>query len=143
MLNQCQARCETSGGRLHLVQGDSERLPFQDNAFDVITCTHSFHHYPHQQKVVAEMHRVLRPGGRLLIIDGDRDGWWGWLVYDVVVVMMEGAVRHLSDHAFRDMYTSAGFGNLNQQRRGRFLPFLLTVGEAIKPALSKPRRQAA
>ena len=143
MLSQCQARCDASDGRLHLVQGDSERLPFQDNAFDAITCTHSFHHYPHQQKVVGEMHRVLRPGGRLLIIDGDRDGWWGWMVYDIVVVMMEGAVRHLSDRAFREMYTNAGFDNVSQQRRGTFLPFLLTVGEAIKPALSKSKSQAA
>jgi len=143
MLGQCRERCDASGGRLHLVQGDSQRLPFQDNAFDVITCTHSFHHYPQQRQVVQEMHRVLRPGGRLLIIDGDRDGWWGWMVYDIVVVMMEGAVRHLSSRAFRHMYASAGFDNLSQQRRGNFLPFLLTVGEAVKPAVSKPKREAA
>src|SRR5262249_35259093 len=73
MLRQCSTRCEATGGRLHLVQGDSERLPFCNDTFDVVTCTHSFHHYPHQERVVAEMYRVLRPGGRLLILDGDRD----------------------------------------------------------------------
>src|ERR1700752_3257700 len=34
MLQQCQRRSEAASGRLHLVQGDSERLPFGDNAFD-------------------------------------------------------------------------------------------------------------
>ena len=66
-----------------------------------------FHHYPRQDVVAAEMHRVLRPGGRLYIIDGDRDRLWGRLVYDVVVVMMEGAVKHLSRAAFRSTRTTS------------------------------------
>jgi hypothetical protein len=89
------------------------------------------------------MHRVLRRGGRLLILDGDRDGLWGWLLYDVMVVMMEGPVRHLTSGAFRGMYEDAGFENVFQQRRGGLLPFLLTMGQASKPALSNPRRSAA
>jgi len=142
-LGQCRARCEAAAGRLHLVQGDSQRLPFEDNSFDLITCTHSFHHYPQQHKVLAEMHRVLRRGGRLLILDGNRDGLLGWLLYDIMVVMMEGPVRHLTSGAFRSMYEDAGFENVSQQRRGGLLPFLLTMGQASKPALSKPQWRAA
>ena len=63
MLAQCEARCSATPGRLHLVQGDSQRLPFRDDTFDVVTCSHSFHHYPAQEQVAAEMHRVLRPRG--------------------------------------------------------------------------------
>ena len=60
------------------MQGDSERLPFATGTFDVVTCANSFHHYPHQDRAVAEMHRVLQPGGRLMLIDGYRDAPWGW-----------------------------------------------------------------
>jgi ubiquinone/menaquinone biosynthesis C-methylase UbiE len=134
MLAQAQARCRATAGRLHLVQGDSERLPFASDSFDVVTCSHSFHHYPRQERVLSEMHRVLRPGGRLLIVDGDRDRWWGHLVFEVLVVAMEGPVRHLTSGAFRDLYRTTGFGNVYQRRRGGPLPFLLTVGDAIKPA---------
>ena len=59
--------------------------PFAAGTFDVVTCANSFHHYPHQDRAVAEMHRVLRPGGRLMLIDGYRDAPWGWFIYDVCV----------------------------------------------------------
>lgn len=132
MLGQCRERLKEAEGRLHLVQGDSQRLPFADNSFDAITCSHSFHHYPRQDLVATEMFRVLRPGGRLLIIDGDRDRLWGRLVYDVIVVLMEGAVKHLSLAGFRSLYQEAGFVEVDQRRRGGFLPFVMTVGEADK-----------
>jgi ubiquinone/menaquinone biosynthesis C-methylase UbiE len=132
MLAQCHQRLHAAGGRLRLVRGDSQRLPFADNSFDALTCSHSFHHYPRQDLVASEMHRVLRPGGRLFIVDGDRDRLWGRLVYDVVVVMMEGAVKHLSRAGFRDLYADAGFVNVEQRRKRGLLPFMMTIGEAKK-----------
>jgi ubiquinone/menaquinone biosynthesis C-methylase UbiE len=143
MLSQYQQRSAELGIAADVVQGDSERLPFADDTFDVVTCAHSFHHYPHQDRVVTEMHRVLRPGGRLLIIDGDRDGLWGRLVFDVVVVLMEGPVRHLTGRAFQELYHDCGFTDVSQQRRGGPLPFLMTVGRAVKQGRSSSTRRAA
>lgn len=140
MLSQCHDRLRAARGRLLLVRGDSQRIPFADNSFDALTCSHSFHHYPRQDLVAAEMHRVLRPGGRLYIVDGDRDRLWGRLVYDVVVVMMEGAVKHLSRAAFRSLYKNAGFVDVHQVRQRSILPFMMTVGEARK---SQATRKAA
>lgn len=143
MLRGARERLANANGRLHLVQGDSQRLPFANDAFDVVTCSHSFHHYPDQTRVVAEMHRVLRPGGKVLIIDGDRDGLWGRLVYDGIVVLMEGDVKHLSAKAFRSLYEHAGFENISQRHRGGPLPFLMTTGIAGKSAREGAKRRAA
>jgi ubiquinone/menaquinone biosynthesis C-methylase UbiE len=132
MLSMAQERCRASQGRLCLVRADSQRLPFADNTFDAVTCTHSFHHYPNQQRVVAEMYRVLRPGGKLLIIDGDRDRLWGRFLFNFVVVLMEGPVRHLKGWAFRRLFRQVGFEAIHQRRRGGPLPFLLTMGQAVK-----------
>ena len=53
------------GEGVELVQGDAERLPFADRAFDVVLCCDSFHHYPNPRAVLAQFARVLqpRPGG--------------------------------------------------------------------------------
>lgn len=134
MLRTSQTRPFTGRERLRLVQGDSQKLPFADNSFDLVTCSHSFHHYPNQLQVVSEMHRVLRPEGRLMIIDGDRDRWWGRLIFDVIVVLMEGRVKHLTGQAMAGLYQTVGFTDIVQFRRKGFLPFLLTVGTAMKPA---------
>lgn len=52
-----------------LVVGDSENLPFFDQTFDIVYCNDSFHHYPNPQKAIAEIYRVLKIGGTLIIGD--------------------------------------------------------------------------
>ena len=56
-------------GKVRLVLGDSEHLPFADNFFDVVYCNDSFHHYPVPENVIGEVQRVLKPGGTFLIGD--------------------------------------------------------------------------
>ncbi|MBQ7147526.1 MAG: class I SAM-dependent methyltransferase [Pseudobutyrivibrio sp.] len=51
------------------VVGDCENLPFEDNSFDVIICSNSFHHYPNPQKFFDSVKRVLRSNGRLILQD--------------------------------------------------------------------------
>ena len=51
------------------VVGDCEDLPFDDNSFDVIICSNSFHHYPNPQRFFDSAKRVLRTGGRLILQD--------------------------------------------------------------------------
>ena len=55
--------------QVKLLLGDSESLPFPDSFFDVVYCNDSFHHYPEPQKVLGEVHRVLKPGGTFLMGD--------------------------------------------------------------------------
>lgn len=48
---------------------DVERLAFTRDSFDVVTCKFAFHHFPRPERVLAEMKRVARPGGRIVILD--------------------------------------------------------------------------
>jgi SAM-dependent methyltransferase len=120
------------------VQGDSDRLPFASGTFDIVTCANSFHHYPRQEHAIAEMGRVLRPGGRLLVIDGYRDRLWGWFIYDVCVESVEGDVHHASSREFREMMTEAGLHAIAQRRFPGFAPFLMSEGVAAEPVLVVP-----
>ncbi|MFF2087463.1 methyltransferase domain-containing protein [Nocardia sp. NPDC058176] len=58
-------------GRHRYEQGSAQELPFDDAEFDVLTCTFVMHHIPerHRDAAIAQMWRVLRPGGRLLLAD--------------------------------------------------------------------------
>jgi ubiquinone/menaquinone biosynthesis C-methylase UbiE len=143
MLQRAAKRRVDFGGRLHLVCGDSEKLPFADDSFDAVTCSHSFHHYPRQDRVLGEVHRVLRPDGKLLLVDGDRDRLWGWFVFNVLVVLVEGAVNHRTGNALRQLCRDAGFSHVMQRRRKGPLPFLMTVGRAIKTASAALVRRAS
>ncbi len=49
------------------VGAHAQHLPFATGSLDVVTCTESFHWYDDQEAAVAEISRVLRPGGRLIL----------------------------------------------------------------------------
>ncbi|TWT45576.1 Demethylmenaquinone methyltransferase [Phycisphaerae bacterium RAS1] len=115
--------------KLHVVNGDAERLPFADGAFDIVTCCNSFHHYPQQRAAVREFHRVLRPGGRLILVDGFRDNVIGWFVFDVGVTLAEGQVHHASWSALRGMIEQAGFAGLRQRKLNVFAPLLVNIAD--------------
>jgi len=50
-------------------QADVERLPYPDGSFDVVTCRQCAHHFSHPVRAVAEISRVLRRGGRFVLVD--------------------------------------------------------------------------
>ena len=64
--------------RAHLQVATVETLPYADDSFDTLVNTMSFTGYPDAQLALSEMHRVLRKGGRLIMIDINYplDGNW-------------------------------------------------------------------
>jgi len=63
----CQKRHQLPG--LKFVQGDAENLPFADDSFDVVLNVEASHLYPHVPRFLAEVARVLAPGGHFLYTD--------------------------------------------------------------------------
>ena len=57
------------GSDSSVVRLDAIRLPFAAESLDGVLCTNSFHHYPEPRACLAEMRRVLKPGGRLVLVD--------------------------------------------------------------------------
>ncbi|MDT9719019.1 class I SAM-dependent methyltransferase [Paenibacillus sp. ClWae2A] len=56
-------------GNVDFVAEDAEKLPFDDDVFDLVTCRIAAHHFPDVSSFVHEALRVMKPGGRLLFID--------------------------------------------------------------------------
>ena len=69
MLARARKRAHRLGLRVRLDVADAQRLPFQDATFDVVTATFLFCSVPDPARGLAEARRVLKPGGRLLLLE--------------------------------------------------------------------------
>jgi ubiquinone/menaquinone biosynthesis C-methylase UbiE len=49
---------------------DVENLPFPESSFDIVSCRFAFHHFPDPRRAVSEMARVVKEGGRVVMVDG-------------------------------------------------------------------------
>src|ERR1700680_978040 len=64
------------------IAGDAAQLPIRNDCFDLVFCTQMLEYAPEPRQVIAEIHRVLKPGGFLLLSapavhpqDSERDAW--------------------------------------------------------------------
>jgi ubiquinone/menaquinone biosynthesis C-methylase UbiE len=62
-----------AGVATNIVQGNAAQMPFADASFDLLVCRAAFKNFAEPAKALQEMRRVLRPGGRAVIIDLRRD----------------------------------------------------------------------
>ena len=70
MLKQAERMRKDRGyGNVELRVADVHALPFPDGAFDLVTCRRAAHHFSDIAGALGEMHRVLKPGGRLVVDD--------------------------------------------------------------------------
>jgi ubiquinone/menaquinone biosynthesis C-methylase UbiE len=69
MLSVARQRADELGREIDLREGDAQALPFADASFDTVVCTLSLCAIPDDRAAIGEMWRVLRPGGRLLLLD--------------------------------------------------------------------------
>src|ERR1700755_91742 len=65
----------TGPGRLSFVAGDALRLPFSDGAFDAVTISFGLRNVADPGAGLAEMRRVTRPGGRLVVLEFSHPTW--------------------------------------------------------------------
>ncbi len=54
---------------IRFVQGDAQALPFSENSFDIVISRLAFHHFSNPHRCFEEMIKVLKPNGKLVLID--------------------------------------------------------------------------
>ena len=69
--------------------GQSDKLPYEDESFDVVTCVQSFHHYPDQEKAMKEVFRVLKKGGLYIISDTGWGGLLAWIDNNILIKIVK------------------------------------------------------
>ena len=76
MLAVARRRATDLGRPVRLLTGDAHELPFPAASFDAVVCTFSLCAIADDRRALAEMVRVLRPGGLLLLADHVASSWW-------------------------------------------------------------------
>ncbi len=69
MLDIARTRAAETGRSVNLLQGNAHALPFGDATFNTVVCTFGLCAIPDIDAAIEEMRRVLRPAGRLLLVD--------------------------------------------------------------------------
>lgn len=128
MLSQGRDRLLDAGMALPLVQCDAQALPFADKRFDCVTIAFGLRNVTHKAQALAQMYRVLKPGGRLLVLEFSQvwrplrplyDAYsfgvlprLGKLIAgdaDSYRYLVESIRMHPGQDALRDMMQGAGF----------------------------------
>ncbi|HYZ93362.1 MAG TPA: class I SAM-dependent methyltransferase [Actinomycetota bacterium] len=99
MLEIARTRAASLANKPDLREGDAHKLPFADGSFDSLVCTFSLCNIPDPDAAVGEMKRVLRPDGRLLLVDHIRSE--NMFVYALQKVFEFISVRMDGDHMTR------------------------------------------
>jgi demethylmenaquinone methyltransferase/2-methoxy-6-polyprenyl-1,4-benzoquinol methylase len=72
MLRAGRDKLIDKGHMLPLVQCDAEQLPFADDSFDVVSVAFGLRNMTHKEVALAEMRRVIKPGGKVLVLEFSR-----------------------------------------------------------------------
>ena len=97
-------------------KADAEDLPFNDNYFNTIICTNSFHHYLHPDKVLKEIFRVLMPHGRIYILDVTSDDRFINRINRKVRKKEKAHVSFYSTSEYADMFSNSGLKHIKSKK---------------------------
>lgn len=114
---------------------DARSLPLGDGVADVVTMLEVLEHMPNPEKALSEAHRVLKPGGRLIILVPNEKSLLFRVVWAVWVRTFGRAWRDAHDYKFdldrlKDMVSGAGF-RVEELRLINFGMIILLIG--VKP----------
>jgi demethylmenaquinone methyltransferase / 2-methoxy-6-polyprenyl-1,4-benzoquinol methylase len=132
MLRVGRDRLLDKGVALPTLACDAERLPFRDGSFDLVSVAFGLRNMTHKDLALAEMARVLRPGGRLLVLEFSKVAaplktpydWYSFTVLprlgqwvagdgDSYRYLAESIRMHPDQQALKALMKDAGFGHVD------------------------------
>lgn len=92
----------------HFTKTNAESIPLDDDFFDIIICTNSFHHFLHPEKAMKEFYRLLKAGGKVYILDATSDVWFVRIVDRIMRLIEAEHVKFYSTKEYQQLFQDAG-----------------------------------
>jgi ubiquinone/menaquinone biosynthesis C-methylase UbiE len=119
---------ENPENRFTYLCADSSQLPFGDNSFDAVVIRGGLHHFPEYWRLLAEIYRILKPGGMFICSEPTDDFPLYRLLRNIIYTYMdtfdEETEQALKTSEFRKHLQSTGF-NLKDLKRFGFAGYLV------------------
>ncbi|KLI32515.1 class I SAM-dependent methyltransferase [Brachyspira hyodysenteriae] len=104
------------------ILGSANKLPFNDNTFDIVTCIQSFHHYPYPDEAMKEVYRVLKKGGIYILSDTGVGGIAAWIDNNILFkVMKSGDCRTENKEGISKRMLKNGFDVIDKKQIKGFI----------------------
>lgn len=114
-------------------EGNAGELPFPGAGFDLVVTANSFHYFGDPIASLREMRRVLRPGGRAVVLDWCRD-FLACQVCDVALKALDPAYqRCYNQRELREMMSAAGFDVVAERTARVKVIWGLMVADGVSP----------
>ncbi|MFC3282553.1 class I SAM-dependent methyltransferase [Litchfieldella rifensis] len=104
------------GPNVELKEASAEALPFSDSEFDAVVSTSVFHYIREPRRALGEMHRILKPGGRVVIVDWCDDYLTCRLCNVFLQIFDPGHFRTYRSDECRELLVGAEFANVEVER---------------------------
>jgi ubiquinone/menaquinone biosynthesis C-methylase UbiE len=136
MLAIAHERAATLKRDVDLREGDAHNLPFDDATFDSVVCTYSLCNIPDPHLAVAEMKRVLRPNGKLILVDHIRSSvkplFWLQRAIEYISARAEG--EYMTRRPFEQVKANGFDVKERDRQRAGVVERLVAVNAASTPA---------
>jgi ubiquinone/menaquinone biosynthesis C-methylase UbiE len=118
-----KAAAERHLNNIRFLEGNAQQLPCADASFDVVSCRQAPHHFPDVQRAVQEWARVLKPGGKLVLVDSisPEESEAEALLHEIEILRDPSHVHNLRLSEWVASLNEAGFIVISTHEMGIFL----------------------
>ena len=113
----------------------ASELPFEDGSFDVVMCASAFHYFDDPIASLREIKRVLKPDGRVVILDWCKD-YFGCKILDLTLKVVDSAYQYCyTQKEFHDLLDRAGFEIRRDAKFRHGILWEFMAAEAVLPTV--------
>ncbi|MBP1950725.1 class I SAM-dependent methyltransferase [Virgibacillus litoralis] len=114
-----------SHNNINYAVADAEDLPFEGENFDIVSCRIAAHHFPNPERFIAEVNRVLKPGGQFLLIDNiaPEAQKFDQFINSLEKMRDHSHVRSRSLIEWKKLFDDRNLSIIKEQTRKKVLPY--------------------